>query len=218
MDMAPFRTYRALVVVGALMCVVAIPSAVHAQSPTSPTAQPATTDSEDGSKLPVSLDRIREGLQRQPKLRIDFLDPSIPLFRTSVHHKGLQLSDYWKFGPDTAVSKSIGAPFASTWHHEFISMTTPDQAIAASPFGLFGNPVHPIGPPVGEITSALKSAFSNMQRGRIRRQIQAELKEIEANKASQALQTPQSEQAQAEKASETAKPKTPPPGVPNDQR
>src|SRR5262245_33751528 len=100
--MAPFRTYRALAVVGALMCMVAIPSAVHAQSPTSPTqpaASPsAATDSEDGSNLPVSLDRIREGLQRQPKLRIDFLDPTIPLFRTSVHHKGLELSDYWKFG------------------------------------------------------------------------------------------------------------------------
>lgn len=178
------------------MCVLAIPPAVHAQSAqpaTRPASQATPTEGEDGSKLPVSLDRIREGVQREPKLKIDFLDPNIPLFRISVQEKGLKLEDYWKIGPDTAVSRDVRPSFASTWHHEFLSMTTPKQQIAASPFGLFGNPIHPIGPPVLEITKALKNVFSNAERGRIRRQIQEELKTIEANKSQQTQQTQQAE-------------------------
>lgn len=203
------------------MCALAIPPAVHAQSTQpAPSTQPSTRQAsppaasagEDSSELPVSLDRIREGMQREPTLKLDFLDPTIPLFRTSVHEKGLKLKDYWKVGPDTAVSRMVRPSFASTWHHEFISMTTPKQQIAASAFGVFGNPVHPVGPPILEISKALKSVFSKVERGRIRRQIQEELKEIEANKAQQTQQT------EAQNSSETAKPKTPPPGVPNDPR
>src|SRR5689334_1049163 len=127
--MAPLRTCRALAVAGAIMCVLAIPSAVHAQS----SQQPATS-SESDTKLPVSLDRIREGLEHEPKLRIDFLDPSIPLFRVAVQETGLKLSDYWKVAPDTAVSRDVRPPFASTWHNEFLRMTTPQQQIGASAF------------------------------------------------------------------------------------
>jgi hypothetical protein len=206
--MAPLRMCRALAVAGAFMCVLAIPLAVHAQ-PTPPPTQPTpVSEGEDGSKLPVSLDRIREGVQREPKLKIDFLDPNIPLFRISVHEKGLKLEDYWKIGPDTAVSRDVRPSFASTWHHEFLSMTTPKQQIAASAFGIFGNPVHPIGPPVGEITKALKKVFSNAERGRIRRQIQEELKTIEANKSQQAQQAKQPEQPPAQQP-ESKQPKQP---------
>jgi hypothetical protein len=196
--MTPLRTCRALALAGAFMCVLAIPPAVHAQSeqqsqPATPqpaTPQPATqpSESEDGSKLPVSLDRIREGVQREPKLKIDFLDPNIPLFRISVNEKPLKLEDYWKIGPDTAVSRDVRTYHASTWHHEFLNMTTPKQHIAASPFGIMGNPMFPVGPPIFAISSALKKAFSNMERGRIRRQIQEELKQIETNNAQQKQQ------------------------------
>lgn len=188
------------------MCVLAIPPAVHAQS----TQQPAPK-SEDDAKLPVSLDRIRDGLQHEPKLRIDFLDPTIPLFRVSVQEKGLKLSDYWKIGPDTAVSRDVRPAFASTWHNDFISMTTPKQQIAASPFGIFGNPLYPVGPPVLAIGSALKGMFSNMERGRIRRQIQEELKQLEANK-SQAQETSTQQTGQAQ----TPAQQTPVPRNPND--
>lgn len=160
--------------------------------PTPPT--PSTSGGDEGSKLPVSLDRIREGIQREPRLKLDFLDPSIPLFRISVEEKPLKLEDYWKVMPDTAVSRDVRPSFASTWHHEFQSMTTPKQHIAASPFGIFGNPVHPVGPPVLEITKGIKQALSNAQRGRIRRQIQEELKQIEANQAAQQQQEKQRQQ------------------------
>jgi hypothetical protein len=202
--MAPLRTCPALAIAWAFICVLAIPIAVHGQSaqpssqpaPTQQTSPTAAAEGEDGSKLPVSLDRIREGIQRDPKLKLDFLDPTIPLFRVSVHEKGLKLEDYWKIGPDTAVSRDVRTYHASQWHHDFLSMTTPKQHIAASPFGLFGNPAFPVGPPVLAIGSALKKAFSNMERGRIRRQIQEELKTIDANKSQQAQQTQQPQEPQ----------------------
>ena len=195
------------------MCVLTIGSAAAQQPPAQPGSLPSASEGDDGSKLPVSLDRIRQGIQRDPKLKIDFLDPDIPLFRISVQEKPLALEDYWKVMPDTAVSRDVRPSFASTWHHEFQSMTTSKQHIAASPFGLFGNPVHPIGPPVLEITSAIKQAFSNAQRGRIRRQIQGELKAIEANQAAQQQQqAAQEPTAAGSNSSSTPKP------VPNDPR
>jgi hypothetical protein len=193
------------------MCVLTIPPAVHAQSTQQPATQPAAPAAEgaDGSKLPVSLDRIREGIQREPKLKIDFLDPTIPLFRISVNEEPIKLEDYWKIGPDTAVSRDVRPYHASAWHNEFLNMTTPKQHIAASPFGIMGNPALPIGPPVLAISSALKKALSNMERGRIRRQIQEELKAIEANNAQEAQQS-------SEAASKPAP--APAPRNPNDPR
>ena len=182
------------------------------------TSSPPASAGDDGSKLPVSLERIRQGIQRDPKLKIDFLDPSIPLFRISVQEKALKLEDYWKIGPETAVSRDVRPSFASTWHHEYMSMVTPKQQIAASPFGIFGNPIHPVGPPILEIGKALKQVFSNAERGRIRRQIQEELKALEANQPDQPKQTEQAEQPQEPAEAAKPKPKTPPPSVPNDPR
>lgn len=186
--MAPPRTCRALALAAAFKCVLAIPSAVHAQSTqpapsTQSPAPPASTESENGSKLPVSLERIREGIQREPKLKLDFLDPDIPLFRVHVQENAIELEDYWKVGPETAVSRLVRPSHASRWHHEFLSMVTPKDYLATVP--LQGNPVHPVGPPILEISKALKKVFSSAERGRIRRQIQEELKEIEANKSQQ---------------------------------
>ena len=201
------------------MCILAIPSAVHSQSTQQPaTQQPAAqqpaaqpaSSSEGDTKLPVSLDRIREGLQHESKLRMDFLDPSIPLFRVAVQEKGLKLSDYWKVAPDTAVSRDVRPPFASTWHNEFLRMTTPQQQIGASAFGIFGNPQYPVGPPVLAITSALKKGVSNMERSRIRAQIQEELKEIDANNA---RQTPESQEAQDAQQTPPATPAAPTPAT-----
>jgi hypothetical protein len=111
-----------------------------------------------------------------------------------VREKPLTLEDYWKVGPDTAVSRDVRRSYASAWHHEYLSMVTPKQQIAASAFGIFGNPVHPVGPPVLPIVGAFKQVLSNAQRGRIRRQIQEELKALEANKSEQAQQPPPQQQ------------------------
>jgi hypothetical protein len=176
--MAPFRTGHALALAGALMCALAIPSSVHAQSSTQKT--PAA-DGDDGSKLPVSLERIRDGVQRDSKLKIDFLDPDVPLFRVHVHENSIELEDYWKVGPDTAVSRMVRPSHASRFHHEFLQMVTPTDYLATVPMA--GNPVHPVGPPILEISKGIKKILNDRERGRIKRQIQDELKQIEANNA-----------------------------------
>ena len=66
-------------------------------------------------------------------------------------------------------------------------MTTPKDYLATVPMA--GNPIHPVGPPILAISKVLKTVMSNVERGRIRRQIQEELKAIEANQAQQPQQT-----------------------------
>lgn len=195
------------------MCVLTVQMAVvRTAAAQTAAAQTPAAAGDDGAKLPVSLDRIREGIQREPQLKIDFLDPDIPLFRISVREKPLALEDYWKVGPDTAVSRDVRRSYASAWHHEFLSMSTPKQHIAASPFGIFGNPVHPVGPPVLPMIGAFKQVLSNAQRGRIRRQIQEELKALEANKSEQAQPPPQQSPQPAGSNGAASRP------VPNDPR
>jgi hypothetical protein len=218
--MVPRRACRVLAVAGAFTCILWIPPAVHAQSPQpaaprapgQQTSPPPATEGDDGAKLPVSLDRIREGIQREPKLKIDFLDPNIPLFRIHVQENAIKLEDYWKVGPDTAVSRLVRPSHASRWHHDFLTMTTPKDYLATVPMA--GNPVHPVGPPILAISKALKTVMSNVERGRIRRQIQEELKAIEANQAQQAQQTSDAAKPDTVKPDtvkpEAAKP-TPPP-------
>jgi hypothetical protein len=210
--MVPRRTCRALAVAWAFMCVHAVDAAQSSQPAAQQTA-PATTapataaEGDDGSKLPVSLDRIREGIQREPALKIDFLDPNIPLFRIHVEENAIKLEDYWKVGPDTAVSRMVRPSHASRQHHEFIRMTTPTAYLATVPMG--GNPLHPVGPPIIEISKGIKKILSNAERGRIRRQIQEELKAIEANQAQQQQQQPEQTPAGTNGASKP---------VPNDPR
>lgn len=146
------------------------------------TQQPQQPQQPDLSQVPLSLNRIREGVLREQKLNIPFLAPDTPVFRVHVEEEGLKLSDYWKVMPDTAVSRDVRPYFASTWHHEFMSMVTPKQQIAASPFGLFGNPVYPVGAPVLAINNAIKSAWRNYQLERVRKQIADELKQLEENR------------------------------------
>jgi hypothetical protein len=164
----------------AIVLLVVCPAAAGAQSST-------TRAATDQPQLPVSLDHIREGVLRDKKLNIPFLDPDTPVFRTYVEGEHLKLEDYWKMN-DTAVGSYVRGPYASNFHQEFMMMVTPRDAMSAStsPFGYFGNPVYPIGIPAqlfGSIAGSIKDAFRERERARIRQQIQDELKQIEANRA-----------------------------------
>ena len=176
------RGVTSLVVACTLLVLSAGPCA--AQTPTTPAPAQASPPQPDASELPVSLDRIREGVLREQKLNIPFLSPDTPVFRTHVE-EGFKLGDYWKILPDTAVGKNVRPPFASTWHNEFMNMTTPKQQVAASAFGIFGNPAMPVGAPMLEINNAIKAAWRNYQLERLRKQIQDELAQIEENRRRQ---------------------------------
>lgn len=172
-------------------------------------AKPAdakTIEGIDTSKLPVSLDRIRQSLQHESKLTLQAIDPTLPVFRTSVQQTPLKLEDYWKIGPDTAVPDYVRPFFASQLHYDFLRMTAKEN-VATDPFGAFGNPLQPVGPPVLPIVNGIKKGLSNIKRGRIKRQIEAELKAIEGNAGSSNHAAP--EDSEKESQPEDAKEPTP---------
>lgn len=136
-------------------------------------AQTQAMPQPDLSNVPLSLDRIREGVLREQKLNIPFLNPDTPVFRMRVE-EGFKLDDYWKGPRETAVSPKVRLPIASTWHNEFLRMTSPN-----------GQPNYPIGPNLLEIGSAIKKAWRNYQLEQIRKQIEDELKQIEENRRRQ---------------------------------
>lgn len=154
---------------------------VQTQAPAAQPADEKPAEGIDSSKLPVSLDRIRQSLQHESKLTLDAIDPDIPLFRTSVQQTTLKLEDYWKIGPDTAVPDYVRPFFASQLHYDFLRMTA-KESVATDPFGAFGNPLQPVGPPVLPIVNGIKKGLSNIKRGRIKRRIEAELKAIEEHR------------------------------------
>jgi hypothetical protein len=158
----------------------------------------------------VSLDRIRQGVQRESTLTLESIDPNIPVFRTSVRQTTLKLEDYWKIGPDTAVADYVRPFFASQLHYDFMKMSAKEN-VATDPFGSFGNPLQPMGPPVLPIINGITKGLSHIKRGRIKRQIEAELKAIEANHAAPEDSQEESQPEDAKKPG-TAKPQ--PPDVP----
>jgi hypothetical protein len=178
--------------------------------PARPQADAKPAEVIDTAKLPVSLDRIRERVQRESKLTLELIDPNIPVFRTSVQQTPLKLEDYWKIGPDTAVADYVRPFFASQLHYDFIKMSAREN-VATDPFGSFGNPLQPMGPPVLPIIKGITKGLSNIKHGRIECQIEAELKAIEANHA--ALEDSQ-EESQREDAKKPRIAKPQPLGVP----
>jgi hypothetical protein len=80
---------------------------------------------EDDTALPVSVDRIREGLGREPVLRLD----SLPVFSLTINERrprywDLQSPFLFKVEPRTSTTR---------WHDEFQAMVTPDEARLYSP-------------------------------------------------------------------------------------
>ena len=150
-------------------------------APARPQADATPAEVIDTSKLPVSLDRIRQRLQRESTLTPQSIDPNVPVFRTSVQQTPLKLEDYWKIGPDTAVADYVRPFFASQLHYDYMKMSA-RESVATDPFGSFGNPLQPMGPPVLSIINGISKGRSHIKRGRIARQIEAELKAIDAAK------------------------------------
>ena len=99
-------------------------SAQQASSPPPPAG--STPPSEESSgELPVSVDRIREGLAREPVLRLD----SRPVFRVAIQERrprywDLQSPFLFPVEPRTTTTR---------WHDEFVNMVTPEEARLYSP-------------------------------------------------------------------------------------
>lgn len=88
--------------------------------------KPAPAKPEDDSQsLPTSVEKVRDGLARDPVIRLD----TQPIFRIGITERRPSYYDM------DAQFLFPAAPRVSTtrWHDEFLAMTTPDEVRAFSP-------------------------------------------------------------------------------------
>lgn len=77
------------------------------------------------SQLPTSVDKVREGLSRDPVINLE----AQPIFRIEITERRPRDWDFpspfdFKFEPRSSTGN---------WHNEFLAMTTPDEARMYSP-------------------------------------------------------------------------------------
>ena len=87
--------------------------------------QPQLPDA--ATEPPVSIERVREGLTREPALRLDVQ----PIFRVEVRERRPR---YWDLDLQSPFLFPLEPRANSTrWHNEFLSMVTPEEASLYSP-------------------------------------------------------------------------------------
>lgn len=106
------------------------PSSPAGSTPTRPQAsdaredslRPRDTETAAQNALPVSVERVREGLAREPAIRLD----GMPVFSLTVNERRPR---YWDLeGP--FVFPMEPRTTTTRWHDEFRSMVTPTEATA----------------------------------------------------------------------------------------
>lgn len=116
---------------GLLIAMMVLPAGVWAQTAPAEPAAPARTPSSAGAtaeqaseaELPVSLDRIREGLERPDTLARAAARADRPTFRVDIEGKLPSFAEFIGEGE----SLSGPAPYGGMTHNEFLSMVTPPQ-------------------------------------------------------------------------------------------
>ena len=138
--------------------------------PQDPTAQPQAAI----GQLPVSVDRIREGLGREPAFRLD----GLPVFSLTINERrprywDLQSPFLFKVEPRTSTTR---------WHDEFQAMVTPDEARLYSPM-LSPSETATIAATsllFAGAASLLKAGFSEWKQGRREGKARAAVAEVDA--------------------------------------
>jgi hypothetical protein len=129
-------------------------------------AAPAPTPS-----LPVSLERIRKGLEEPPVVTVVTTEPGMPpRYRVTVQEK-LDLERLWR--EDLPVPAFV-RPSRGLTHHEFLGTVTPE---------LFrGTAQHPccdVLPAIESLVSAINRARRTRAESRARREVRKALEELE---------------------------------------
>jgi hypothetical protein len=144
----------------------------QAQAP----AQPQLTQA-DVDQLPVSLDRIREQLAREPAFSLNLLRAlDIPVFRIEQRSDLVFRPDpnYWK---DDEVGSYV-RPMVNSWHYDFMKMANPNAPIGYSPGS--GTDVLPA---IASVFTGIRHAAQERQRTQVRQQIREELRQINEERA-----------------------------------
>jgi hypothetical protein len=126
------------------------------------------------SELPISVDRIRDGLAREPVLRLDVQ----PVYRVEIRERRPR---YWDLEADFTFPEE---PRTSTtrWHDEFLAMVTPPEARLYSPM-LTGSEIATISATSLAFAGAaelVKSGFKEWRTSRKNARERAARKEVDA--------------------------------------
>ena len=119
----------------------------------------------------VSLDRIRKGLQETPTLVVD-TSSDLPRFRVFIVHYSLDLTVPWD--PSDRVPDYVRPP-RGLYHHEFLDTVTPEVFKA----GVLYPGVDILGL-ARQLGKSLNREFRRRQEETIRKQIEEELRQLEA--------------------------------------
>jgi hypothetical protein len=128
--------------------------------------------------LPVSLERIRKGLEEPPVVTLVATEPGMPpRYRVTVQEK-LDIERLWR--EDLPVPSFV-RPSRGLVHHDFLGAVTPD---------LFrGTAQHPccdVLPAIEKLGSAIASSARKRAASRTKREIKKELEELEKARRAQA--------------------------------
>jgi hypothetical protein len=158
----------------------------HAQRPSRQQEAPAADTPINVEALPISLERIGEGLERTPVIDLEALRPT---FRVRI----VGSRPRWTLGIDwLGTEEGIKPPAGTPWHNQYLNMVTPPQARS---FGAFEGTdlLQVVGTSfvqalaAGLVTGKIKSAVQARRERRAREEVDAAIaawkKEREADAA-----------------------------------
>ena len=125
-------------------------------------------------ELPVSLERIRRGLDQTSTITVTYgVDDLTPYFRVTVEEHWLDIETQWR---ESLRVPTFVRPSRGLTHHEFLGMVTPD---------LFrGTAQHPccnVLPAIEALGSAIGRANRKRAESRARREVRKALEEFKKN-------------------------------------
>jgi hypothetical protein len=157
-----------------------------AQRPSTQQEAPAADTPINVEALPISLERIGEGLERAPVIDLEALRPT---FRVQI----VGARPRWTLGIDwLGTEEGIKPPAGTPWHNQYLNMVTPPQARS---FGAFEGTdlLQVVGTSfvqalaAGLVTGKIKSAVQARRERRAREEVDAAIaawkKEREAEAA-----------------------------------
>jgi hypothetical protein len=122
-------------------------------------------------ELPVSIERIRRGLDQTPTITVTYGVANLtPLFRVNVEEQWLEIERPWR--EDLPVPTFV-RPSRGLIHHEFLGMVTPDLFR-----GTVQHPCCNVLPAIEALGSAIARGSRKRAESRARREVRKALEEF----------------------------------------
>ncbi len=124
---------------------------------------------DQSTSLPVSIERVREGLERPGRFRLPPPRPwRRPLFTVKVEQRALIFEDLWK---ETSPTPPWVRPTMPVGHFDFLASVTPAEVRSATL-----HPCCPATPVIGAVSRLVGKGVRALKERRARREVEAAMK------------------------------------------